>query len=98
MPKACARLAWVLAPLAAASAIGILLWATGLGLGFDRMLAETRDNVRARPATGQVHIVEIDARSIQALRRWPWPRSLHGAPSPLRAAGVRHHRSPSIFE
>ncbi|HYJ29564.1 MAG TPA: EAL domain-containing protein [Allosphingosinicella sp.] len=90
MRKACARLALVLAPLAAAAAIGILLWATGLGLGLDRMLAETRDDVRARPASGQVHIVEIDARSIRALRRWPWPRSLHAAAvDRLRAAGVR---------
>jgi len=90
MRRACARAASYLAPLAVAAAIGVLLVATGLGLGFDRMLAESRDSLRAHRASGEVHIVEIDARSIRELRNWPWPRSLHGrAVDRLREAGVR---------
>ena len=90
MRRACARLALFLAPLAAAAALGLILIATGLGLGLDRMLAEVRDDLRGRPASGEVHVVEIDARSIDALRRWPWPRSLHGAAvDRLRESGAR---------
>ena len=90
MRQACTRLALFLSPLGAALAIGLLLIATGLGIGLDRMIGEMRDGLRARPASGQVHIVEIDARSIQALRRWPWPRSFHGAAvDRLRQAGTR---------
>ncbi|MFM7349826.1 MAG: EAL domain-containing protein [Erythrobacter sp.] len=27
-----------------------------------------------RPASGQIHVVEMDAASMAAIRRWPWPR------------------------
>jgi len=90
MRRACARLVRFLAPLTAAGAIGLLLLSTGIGVGFDRMVAEARDGLRSRAASGEIHVVEIDARSIQALRRWPWPRSLHGAAvDRLREAGAR---------
>ena len=73
------RLGLILAPLAAAAAVGAALLQTGTGAVFDHRLSEYRDSARSRPASGEVHIVEIDARSIAALRRWPWPRSFHGA-------------------
>ncbi|HYG30731.1 MAG TPA: EAL domain-containing protein [Allosphingosinicella sp.] len=78
------------APIAAAALAGLLLLETGAGIGLDRRLGELRDWLRSRPATGEVVLVEIDGRSIAALRRWPWPRSLHGrAVDRLREAGAR---------
>ncbi|HEX8644606.1 MAG TPA: EAL domain-containing protein [Allosphingosinicella sp.] len=78
------------APLVAAASAGLVLVATGAGIGFDRTLSQWRDALRVQNASGQVHIVEIDARSVAAIRQWPWPRSLHGrAVDRLREAGVR---------
>jgi EAL domain-containing protein (putative c-di-GMP-specific phosphodiesterase class I)/CHASE2 domain-containing sensor protein len=79
-----------LAPLAAAAVAGLLLLETGAGIGLDRQLSDWRDALRARAASGEVHIVELDARSIDAIRQWPLPRSLHGrAVDRLREAGAR---------
>lgn len=47
---------------------------SGAGSGMDRDLRTTRDGWRARPASGQIAIVEVDARSLAALDDWPWPR------------------------
>ena len=78
------------APLAAAAAAGLLFYATGLGIGLDRGTADLRDSLRVRPASGEVHIVEIDANSLRAIGRWPLPRGLHGAlVDRLREAGPR---------
>jgi EAL domain-containing protein (putative c-di-GMP-specific phosphodiesterase class I)/CHASE2 domain-containing sensor protein len=61
-----------------------------VGEGPDRLLRLARDEIRAHPASGQVHIVEIDARSLQAIDRWPWPRRHHAALiDRLRAADAR---------
>ena len=30
-----------------------------------------------RQASGQVHVVEMDAKSLRALNAWPWPREYH---------------------
>jgi EAL domain-containing protein (putative c-di-GMP-specific phosphodiesterase class I)/CHASE2 domain-containing sensor protein/GGDEF domain-containing protein len=44
----------------------------------------------SRPASGQVHVVEMDAASMGAIRRWPWPRSHYAqVVRQLDAAGVR---------
>ncbi len=44
----------------------------------------------SRPASGQVHIVEMDAVSMAAIRRWPWPREHYArVVQQLDAAGVR---------
>lgn len=43
-----------------------------------------------RPASGQIHIVEMDAASMAAIRRWPWPREHYAKVlSELDKAGVR---------
>lgn len=79
----------LLVTLAAALA-GLLSLATGFGQGADLAVRDLRDALRNRPAGGEVHIVEIDARSIAAIARWPWPRRIHAeAVDRLRAAGVR---------
>lgn len=43
-----------------------------------------------KSASGQLHIVEMDAASIAAIDRWPWPRGHHAnVVDQLQAAGVR---------
>jgi diguanylate cyclase len=65
------------------SMLASLLFATGVamrgyGVYFEEQAQEMRDTLRSKPASGQVHIVEIDAASIARLKSWPWPRSTHG--------------------
>lgn len=44
----------------------------------------------SREASGQVHVVEMDAASMAAIRRWPWSRAHHAeVVRRLDAAGVR---------
>lgn len=38
---------------------------------------ELRFTLTSRPPTGEVALVEIDAKSIAAIGRWPWPRRIH---------------------
>ena len=67
---------WVIVPLLAALA-GLTLLFAGGGGAIDRTLREARDQWRMHPASGQVGIVEIDAKSLRALDQWPWPRRHH---------------------
>jgi EAL domain-containing protein (putative c-di-GMP-specific phosphodiesterase class I)/CHASE2 domain-containing sensor protein len=72
------------------AAAGALLLAGGQGAPLDQTLRNARDGLRSHSASGQVQIVEIDARSLQALDRWPWPRSYHAAAvDALHRAGAR---------
>ncbi|MGZ8344241.1 MAG: EAL domain-containing protein [Allosphingosinicella sp.] len=70
---------WRLLALALAGLVGLATLWTDAGDGLDQALANQRAEWSERPASGQVHIVEIDARSIAAFERWPWPRSIHAA-------------------
>ena len=49
-----------------------------LGQPYDEQLRLARDPLRTHAASGQIAIVEIDARSLAQVGRWPWPRHLHG--------------------
>lgn len=43
-----------------------------------------------KSASGQLHIIEMDAASIATIERWPWPRGYHArVVDNLREAGVR---------
>ena len=78
------------AVLAIAAAAGAAAMATGIGTSVDRELQEARFGLRAHPASGEVHIVEIDARSLAQISRWPWPRGVHGQTvDTLYKAGAR---------
>jgi EAL domain-containing protein (putative c-di-GMP-specific phosphodiesterase class I)/CHASE2 domain-containing sensor protein len=68
---------WRLLALVLAGALGLITLWTDAGDGLDQALANQRAGWNERPASGQVHIVEIDARSIADFERWPWPRSIH---------------------
>src|SRR4051812_12085692 len=76
--------------VAGAALTGGLLLVSGDGTGLDQMLRSGRDAIRSHPASGQIHIVEIDARSLERIHRWPWPRHFHAAAvDRLRDAGAR---------
>lgn len=43
-----------------------------------------------QPASGQIHVIEMDAASMAAIQRWPWPRDHYARiVQQLDAAGVR---------
>ncbi len=65
-------------PSAFLIAVGLaLLYMAGLIEPLDRVLFEQRLSLLTRPASGSLVVVEIDARSIQELETWPWPRRYH---------------------
>ena len=46
--------------------------------------------LQERSASGQVHVIEMDAASIATIERWPWPRKHYATViDRLNAAGVR---------
>ena len=70
--------------------VGLALALSGLGVGAERGFQTWRDALRAHSASGRLALVEIDARSLAALDRWPWPRSLHArAIRALNRAGAQ---------
>jgi EAL domain-containing protein (putative c-di-GMP-specific phosphodiesterase class I)/CHASE2 domain-containing sensor protein len=76
--------------LAAAAAAGLATLAAGGGGGLDAALRNVRDAIRAHPASGEIHVVEIDGKSIAEIDRWPLPRGVHAeAVDRLREAGAR---------
>jgi EAL domain-containing protein (putative c-di-GMP-specific phosphodiesterase class I)/CHASE2 domain-containing sensor protein len=76
--------------LTVAAALGFLVLMSGAGAPLDNLLRSMRDEVRSHAASGEVHIVEIDARSLKQIHRWPMPRGVHAAAiDRLRMAGVR---------
>ncbi|SFJ80614.1 diguanylate cyclase/phosphodiesterase with PAS/PAC and Chase sensor(s) [Bosea sp. OK403] len=54
-----------------------LLVLSGLHPWLREALLDARFGLLTRQATGDIVLVEIDPRSIEALGRWPWPRSVH---------------------
>ncbi|TVV71696.1 GGDEF domain-containing phosphodiesterase [Sphingomonas solaris] len=75
--------------LAGAVAFAVILAVSGLGDGAEHTLASLRMAVGQVPASGRVAIVEIDAESLRALPRWPWPRRYYAAAvDRLAAAGA----------
>ncbi len=81
---------WSLPLTFAALLIAGGMWLAGLTRGAENAAASLFFAAQERPASGQLHIVEIDAASIAAVDRWPWPRRHYAAVvDRLSAAGVR---------
>jgi len=64
--------------------ITLLIWSLVLGAGLvglfrplDDSLRDMRFAVETRAPTGNIVFVDIDARSLDAVGVWPWPRSVH---------------------
>jgi diguanylate cyclase len=57
----------------------LILFAAGALEPLEHRLTESRAQLLDRAPTGQVAIVEIDAKSLAALNNWPWPRRYHAA-------------------
>ncbi|TAD81412.1 MAG: EAL domain-containing protein [Sphingomonadales bacterium] len=63
---------------------------TGAFRNTENRLQEFSFALLSHEASGQVHIVEMDAASMAAIRRWPWPRDHYArVVSALDQAGVR---------
>lgn len=73
-----------------AAALGLLVLLTGFGSILDQGLRSVRDGVRSQPASGEIHVVEIDSRSLNQIQKWPLPRRVHAAAiDRLSQAGAR---------
>lgn len=56
----------------------------------ENRLEELAFALLSRPASGQIHVVEMDAASMATIRRWPWPRDHYARlVEQLDRAGVR---------
>ncbi len=72
-----------------ASVLAIAL-ASGWHGALSNALADLRFRWQERNASGDIVVVAIDARSIESIGVWPWPRRLHAdLLRRLEAAGVR---------
>jgi diguanylate cyclase len=54
-----------------------VLFATTNEGAVERSVQNVRDAVNSKPASGAIHLVEIDAKSLKQLQSWPWPRRYH---------------------
>lgn len=54
-----------------------LLAAAGLFDPIEDRLTAARSELLSRQPSGNIAIVEIDARSLAELKQWPWPRAYH---------------------
>jgi diguanylate cyclase len=80
---------WRSVSICLACCIAVIVGLSGKGAGFERIVRETVWSFRQTQASGNVHLVEIDARSITAIDRWPWPRGQYArAVENLHRAGV----------
>lgn len=69
--------------------LAIVLFASGGFEPIENRLSEVRARLLDRPPSGQVAIVEIDAKSLAAIDTWPWSRRYHAALlNRLQVAGV----------
>ncbi|MHA6724041.1 putative bifunctional diguanylate cyclase/phosphodiesterase [Sphingomonas sp. RS2018] len=70
--------------------MGGAMLATGFGQSIDRALMPLRYGIVDRTASGRIAIVEMDADSAAAIRRWPWSRSNYASVvDNLRKAGAK---------
>lgn len=73
----------------AAMLAGFLLAILPIGAVLDRALFPARFGIVQRVASGKVVVIEMDAQSVAAIKRWPWSRSNYAAVvDNLRRAGA----------
>jgi len=80
---------WRTAAFALSCALGVATGVSGWGSGLDQAIRQLGWSLRSQSASGDLHIVEIDARSIATVDHWPWPRGQYArVVDRLRAAGA----------
>ena len=72
----------------------VLVAASWLGgfAAFERRILDLQTHLGERQASGEIVIVEIDPKSIDALKQWPWPRRLHA-----QALNALSERDPRLI-
>jgi diguanylate cyclase len=76
-------------PLALACALAVSALASGYTQSADQQLSLWRDGLQPHRASGRIVLIEIDAKSLGDVGRWPWPRRAHAAlVDRLSAAGA----------
>lgn len=77
------------AAVAAALLLALVLLLSGALEPIEDRLTEARAQVLDRSPTGEIAIVEIDAKSLAAINKWPWSRRYHAdLVDRLHAAGA----------
>src|SRR5512134_1758067 len=92
LPVTCRRLAQRRGTAPAAIAILTALLVTALGWiePLEHKLMELRFWLADHQATGEIVVVELDNKSLEAMGVWPWPRERHAALiDRLQRAGAR---------
>jgi diguanylate cyclase (GGDEF)-like protein/PAS domain S-box-containing protein len=59
--------------------VAVLAQLAGLLNPLDRWLGDMRFRAGIRDPSGTIAIVDIDARSLQEIGTWPWPRQIHAS-------------------
>ncbi len=54
-----------------------LIALSGLASIIDKSLGDARFKLNKVNASGDIVLIAIDAKSLQEIKKWPWPRSLH---------------------
>lgn len=74
--------------IAALVLVGAYFSSTSTGPAIDRALATFRFGAVNRAASGKIIVLEMDAQSAAAIKRWPWSRRYYGkVVDELRTAG-----------
>ncbi len=66
-----------LAAILAVALLALAAYSVGALQPLDSRLTELRFGQVARPPTGDIVLVDIDAKSLAAIGTWPWPRNVH---------------------
>lgn len=53
----------------------LLCWAVQIGYPIENFLKHARNTINQTPASGQIVLIGIDDKSLQAVGSWPWSRS-----------------------
>ena len=61
-----------------ACAVGVAAVVTGSSVSLENWLDQRASAFTQKASSGEVIIVEIDAKSLAQVQAWPWPRSTHG--------------------
>ena len=77
------------AMVAIAAALTLATLATGLGSAMERIIEPARFALLRHDASSRLLVVEMDAESATAIKRWPWPREYYAElVDNLRRAGA----------